>query len=47
MSIASRYMKKSLLLSSEIFSGFVGKAQLIEEDSVGKDHFSRNEVPNQ
>lgn len=26
---------------------FRGKAQLIEEDSVGKDHFSRNEVTNQ
>lgn len=40
-------MKKSLLLKNEIFSYFVGKAQLIEEDSLGKDHFSRNEVTNQ
>lgn len=46
MSIASRYMKKSLLLNNEIFPGFVGKAQLIEEDS-GKDNFSKNEVTNQ
>lgn len=30
MSIASRYLKKSLLLNSEIFLGFMGKAQLIE-----------------
>lgn len=46
MSIASRYMKKSLLLNNEIFSHFVSKA-VNWEDSVGKDHFSRNEVTNQ
>lgn len=32
MPIASRNMKKRLLLNTEIFSDFVGKAQLIEED---------------
>lgn len=47
MSTASRYMKKSLLLDNEISSDFVGRAQLFEENSIGKDHFFRKEATNQ
>lgn len=44
MSNASRYMTRRLLLKNKIISDFVGKAKLIEDDSVGKIHFSVNEV---
>lgn len=47
MSNASRYMARSLLLKNKVISDFVGKAKLIEEDSVGKIHFSINKVTKQ
>lgn len=36
MSNAPRYMTRSLLLKNKIISDFMGKAKLIEEESVGK-----------
>lgn len=47
MSNASRYMARSLLLKNKVISDFVGKAKLIEEDSVRKIHFSINKVTKQ